>query len=148
MWVNCRRGNFYMQRGHDMDPIEPFVLFMQSIRFRMLAYLDQHPEVDVEYFSTCVLPTMVTTCHQLIDRREGYIKTGRRGIPRKESTTNRDVKELYDRLRKLYDGADERQYHVEILIDDMQVLIELAVECFQLGAETCVRHLREESAAG
>lgn len=130
-----------------MDPIECFVLFMRQTRVQMIAYLEHHQGVDVGYFSRCVIPTIVDTCHQRIDRREGYILTGRKGTPRKESLPGRDIPHLYERLRRLYDLAGERSHHVDELIDDMQICVELAVECFQLGTTVWDQRIQAEKEA-
>jgi hypothetical protein len=118
-----------------MDPtIARFKLFIAGIQRQLTSYLELHPHANFEEASN-TWRTLIDTCHQLIDRREAYIRTRRRGTVRPSWCCDRSLDKLYSRLTALSQASSWAKSQVEVLVDEMIICFEQAIEYFIRGAE-------------
>jgi hypothetical protein len=118
-----------------MDPIARLKSFIFCSQRQLAAYLAQHPNANRDEAHNLMWKTLIDTCHQLIDRREAYIRTRRRGTVRPSWCCDRSLDKLYSRLTALSQVSPWAESQVEVLVDEMIICFEQAIEYFIRGAE-------------
>jgi hypothetical protein len=118
-----------------MDPIARLKAFISRSQQQLAAYLEQHQVANRAEAHDLMWETLNDTCHQIVDRREAYVRTRRRGAVRPVWQVGRSLNELYERLTVLSQASEWAQSQVEAMIDDMIICFEQAIEYFIRGAE-------------
>jgi hypothetical protein len=113
-----------------MDPIDRLKAYISDRMRQMTEFLKQPTEQYRRSEYETQMITVIDSCHCLVDRREGYIRTARRGTPRPVWVSQRSLEDLYQRIKDLTNLSERARNAVDKLVDEMIICLEQAIEYF------------------